>query len=115
VTADPLPFPVASNCTRCNAPLQFTGNRGPGARLLRRSATPVGYCASCAMANWLQHTEPLAATLAAKGPQILLDRRVVDQMANVLAAGCADASPQEIDWVSVVLYWDLPFEGKGDR
>jgi hypothetical protein len=45
-----------------------------------------------------------------KGPEILLDRRVIEQMARVLAAGCADAKPQEIDWVSVVIHWDLPFE-----
>jgi hypothetical protein len=97
-------------CIRCGAPLQFRNPpRNPDARLLRKSATPAGYCASCAMANWLQHTEPTATILAAKGPAILLDRRVVDQMANVLAAGCADAAPQEIDWMSVVAHWDMPF------
>ena len=101
-------------CTRCEAPLQFRNPpRNPDARLLRKSATPVGYCAACAMANWLQHTEPLRTILAAKGPAILLDRRVVDQMASVLAAGCADAKPQEIDWLSVVLHWDLPFGKPG--
>ena len=99
-------------CTRCQTPLQFREpERNPDARLLRRSKIPVGYCAACAMANWLQHIEPLATILKQKTPHILLDRRVVDQMANVLAAGCADAKPQEIDWVSVVIHWDLPFPG----
>jgi hypothetical protein len=99
-------------CTRCGAPLQFRKpDRNPDARLLRKSAVPVGYCAACAMANWLQHTEPLTSILATKGPAMLLDRRMVDQMANVLAAGCADAKPQEIDWLSVVIHWDLPFPG----
>lgn len=104
---------ISVNCTRCNCPLQFTG-REPGeeARLLKRSKTPVGYCASCAMALWLQH-DPMADSLRyvinAKGTNILLDRRCIDQMANVLAAGIADAKPQEIDWVSVVIHWDLPF------
>jgi hypothetical protein len=108
VTADPLGFPIPTYCTRCGQVLQFTGQRNPDARLLRRSAVPVGHCASCAMANYLQHTEPLATVLAAKGPSILLDRGVVDQMAKLLEAGCADAKPQEIDWVSVVINWDLP-------
>lgn len=99
-----------TNCTRCEAPLQFRApDRNPDARLLRKSATPDGYCAACAMANWLQHIEPLATILKTKGPSILLDRKVVGQMANVLAAGCADAKPQEIDWLSVVIHWDLPF------
>lgn len=103
---------TTTNCTRCGAPLQFREpERNPDARLLRKSAVPVGYCAACAMANWLQHTEPLNTILAKKGPAMLLDRRVVDQMANVLAAGCADAKPQEIDWLSVVVHWDLPFPG----
>lgn len=106
----------ATNCTRCAAPLEFRNPaRNPDARLLRKSAVPVGHCASCAMANWLQHTEPLRSVIASKGPQILLDRRIVDQMANVLAAGSADADPREIDWVSVVVNWDLPFDGKADR
>ena len=99
-------------CTRCGAPLQFREpDRNRDARLMRKSKIPVGYCAACAMANWLQHTEPLNTVLAKKGPAMLLDRRVVDQMANVLAAGCADAKPQEIDWLSVVIHWDLPFPG----
>ena len=103
---------TATNCTRCEAPLQFKKPpRNPDARLLRKSAAPVGYCASCALTNWLQNTEPLATILKTKGPSILLDRRVVDQMANVLAVGCADAKPQEIDWVSVVIHWDRPFPG----
>ena len=101
---------TATDCTRCGAPLQFREPpRNPDARLLRKSAVPAGYCAACATDNWLQHTEPVATILKTKGPAILLDRRVVDQMASVLAAGCADATPQEIDWVSVVIHWDLPF------
>jgi hypothetical protein len=104
---------ISTNCTRCNCPVQFTG-REPGeeARLLKLSKVPVGYCAACAMSLWLQH-DPMADSLRyvidAKGPSILLDRRCIDQMAKVLAAGVADARPQEIDWVSVVIHWDLPF------
>ena len=103
-----------TNCTRCEASVQFRDPpRNPDARLMRLSKVPVGYCAACAMANWLQNAEPysqdIARILKAKGPAILLDRRVVDQMARVLA----DHSPvqQEIDWLSVVIHWDLPFPG----
>lgn len=109
---------TATNCTRCNTPLQFRNPpRNPDARLMRKSKVPVGYCAACAMANWLQHAEPYAQDisriLSMKGPAILLDRRVIEQMARVLKAGCADADPREIDWVSVVIHWDLPFEKGG--
>ena len=52
-------------CARCDAPLQFRSpDRNPDARLLRKSKIPAGYCAACAMANWLQHTEPLKTILA---------------------------------------------------
>ena len=111
---------TATNCTRCGVALEFRERPGnPGARLVRHSKTPVGYCASCAMTDWLQNIggdgtgEPLRSILKAKGPAILLDRRVIDQMARVLRAGCADAKPQEIDWVSVVINWDLPFANAG--
>jgi hypothetical protein len=103
-----------SRCTRCGAPVQYSG-RPPGqdARLLRLAKTPVGHCAACAMTNWLQNSEagrsPLRGIIDAKGPAILLDERVIEQMARVLQAGCADADPREIDWVSVVVNWDLPF------
>lgn len=105
-----------THCTRCNTPLQFRSpERNPDARLLRKSEVPEGYCAACAMARWLQSTEPLRSILHAKTPHILLDRRVVNQMANVLRAGCADADPQGIDWVSVVIHWDLPFSNAASR
>jgi hypothetical protein len=104
-----LPMAIPTSCTRCGQALQFTGNRNPNARLLRRSAVPVGYCAACAMANFLQHTEPINMVIARRGPSCLLEPGVVDQMARMLEAGCADAKPQEIDWVSVVINWDLPF------
>lgn len=105
---------TATNCARCGAPTQFRNPpRNPDARLLRKSKVPFGYCAACAMANWLQNAEPysqdIARILKQKGPAILLDQRVIAQMARVLEAGCADVKPQEIDWVSVVIHWDLPF------
>jgi hypothetical protein len=102
------------DCTRCGVQLQFTG-RPPGAdaRLLRRSAIPEGHCAACAMTNWLQNSDaghsPLRTIIERRGPAILLDRQVIAQMARVLQAGCADADPGEIDWVSVVINWELPF------
>lgn len=110
---------TATSCTRCGAPLQFTGKPpGEDARLLKRAETPAGICASCAMSLWLQYdpmADSLRAVIAAKGTGILLDRRSVDQMANVLAAGVADAKPQEVDWVSVVINRDRPFSIKTAR
>ena len=110
---------ISTNCTRCNCPIQFTGRQpGEDARLLKLAKTPVGYCASCAISLWLQH-DPMADSLrhviAARGTSMLLDRRAIDQMANVLASGFADARPQEIDWVSVVIHWDLPFANAPKR
>ena len=71
-----------------------------------------------AMSLWIQR-DPMADSLrhviSRRTPAILLDRRVVDQMASVLAAGFADATPQEIDWVGVVVNWDLPFAKAGAR
>ena len=102
------------NCSRCGARLQFREQpRNPDARLMRLSAAPEGYCAACAMTNWLQNSEagrsPLRMVIERRGPEVLLDPGVIEQMGRVLAAGCADADPREIDWVSVVVHWDLPF------
>lgn len=100
-------FGPVVTCERCGAPLRFTGPGDPQARVLRRAATPEGHCASCAAANFLQHTEPLASMI--RDPQVLLDPRVAAQFGALLRAGDSDADPAEVDWRSVVDNWHLPF------
>jgi hypothetical protein len=104
-------FGPAVTCQRCGLPLRFTGPGDPQARVLRRSAVPEGYCASCATACLLRHMEPFASMI--RDPSVLLDPRVAVQFAAVLEAGGSDARPDEVDWRSVVANWDLPFPGAG--
>lgn len=94
-------------CERCHAPCGVSRDRDPKARLLRHADK--GLCANCATTAFLKATEPLSSVIAAKGAAMLLDPRVADHFASVMAAGNADASPAEIHWPAVVEWWDEPF------
>jgi hypothetical protein len=102
---------VTTRCQRCGELCQFTGPGNPEARVLRRSATPEGLCASCCIAHFLQTTEPLATVIAQAptGPCCLLEPAVQAQVGAMLRAGNADADPSEINWTAVVNRWPLPF------
>jgi hypothetical protein len=106
VTQETL-FGPSLTCNRCGTPLRFTGPGSPNARIIRRSAVPDGYCASCAAANWLQHVEPVCHLI--RDPEMLLHPGVQEQFGRILTAGHSDAELPEIDWRSVVDNWNLPF------
>jgi hypothetical protein len=78
--------------------------RDPEARLLRRAAGPAGLCATCAMAQFIQHLrrpKPCGAYCPGGNPRAAMPA-VPYGFAPVLAAGPADAEPAEINWQRVV-------------
>ena len=94
-------------CKRCGKPcLSDTGN--PEARLLKRSME--GYCADCAITQFLQNTEPINALIGTKGREMLLNPMVQEQIGVILKAGLSDCHIAEIDWQRVVNNWDMPFK-----
>jgi hypothetical protein len=93
-------------CERCATPCKVNPDRNEAARLLRRSLS-TGVCANCGITEFLKTMEPLATVIKAKGLDVLLIPAVQAQAAAVLAAGQADAAPEEIDWRVVVEQWDL--------
>lgn len=97
---------MSTTCQRCGVGVAAHLPPGEDARMLKRS-TGEGVCVNCAMTLWLKELEPIASILAARGPEILLDVLVRDQVARVLASSKADASPEEIDWERVVAQWSL--------
>jgi hypothetical protein len=100
----------APHCLRCNAKCQFTGERNPEARVMRRSAVPEGLCANCAITSFIQGTKLLPMVIEKQGgPDVLLNPAVQAQVAAVLDAGNADAHPSEINWPTVVANWNLPW------
>lgn len=102
---------MTTRCRRCGTTCQVAGPGNPDARVLRRSATPEGLCASCSLAQFIQTTEPLATVVgqAPAGPCSLLEPHIQDAVKAVLLAGNADAQVEEIDWMAMVNRWPLPF------
>ncbi|MDQ6948074.1 MAG: hypothetical protein M3256_17855 [Actinomycetota bacterium] len=103
---------VTTTCLRCGAPCRV---RGPGreeATLLRLSATPDGFCASCAATQFIKldyHFEGGLRERFDADPFILLRPEWQECFAGLLALGHSDADPAEVDWPWVVAHWTEPF------
>jgi hypothetical protein len=85
--------------------------RNENARYLRHAKAPEGYCASCAVAEWL-FVMGLRET-SIPNPDVLRLPHVQEQMAVILKSAHADMVPAEIDWEHVIAHWNLPFAGGG--
>jgi hypothetical protein len=102
------------DCLRCGAACDDGGPGNGEARILRRAAGPRGVCPSCHITAFLQDPAlPLAGLIAARGPALLLDPRVAEQVAAIAAAGRADIPAGAIDWRRVVEHWALPHPAGG--
>lgn len=107
-----------TKCARCAIPCRKQpGN--PEARLLKHTTSDFGYCANCAATEFFQGLDVVkyaggydSATGRAKKlfePACFRLERVQQLFASILAAGQADANPDEIDWMEIVANWHLPF------
>jgi hypothetical protein len=102
-----------ADCLRCGAACDDGGPGNGAARVLRRAPVGgAGVCPSCHITALLQDPAlPLVGLIAARGPAILLDPRVAEQIAAIAAAGRADVPAAAIDWRRVVEHWALPHPG----
>lgn len=107
------------NCSRCGAACKLADTATEDARLLKHATKPEasGYCPDCAVTDFFKNRTQLAALMDMNpaGKQMLLDRRVQQQFAGLLATGKADAQPTEINWQRVYENWELPFAKASKR
>lgn len=97
-------------CERCGREGLTPGQSDQSARLLRRADT--GYCANCALTEWLRTTPILHSLLEGLGPDVMLDPNVQAQVFRVMESGGAQAVPAEINWAAVVEHWGIPLGNK---
>jgi hypothetical protein len=93
-------------CLRCGRPGR-AGTGNPEARLLRRLSS--GYCADCAVTEFLLGVDSLREMMELRGPEVLREPHVQVQFTRILVSGTADAVPSDINWERVVANWGLPF------
>jgi hypothetical protein len=97
------------SCERCGVPLEVAPIPGSQAKLLKRSATPQGLCASCAVHDHLRHLYPANLTLARGGPQLLAHPHIQQMYLDLLRMAGTDVTAEEIDWNAIIANWELPF------
>lgn len=107
-------------CPRCGRPCKVAKPRNPDARILRLATKETAAAGACLCVNCAA-TEFYKTVLEAdelfkmspygreNGAKCLLLPHMQKQFAEVLRAGNADASPDELDWLAIVEHWDLPF------
>ncbi len=103
---------TVGTCQRCGMPCRVAGPGRKDAKMLRYAKQPKGYCASCAVHDWLRNTYPVNVQLAQAGPKILLHDGIRKMFADIMRQAKADMNPDEINWNRIVEYWDLPFAEK---
>jgi hypothetical protein len=107
-------------CTRCGQPARG-GAGSPEARILRRART--GVCIECGIVEFLQRLDNMSGPsplhkggllpAGANWAEALRLPHVREQLAAVLRAGHADATPEEIDWQRVIAVWNVAPKVKG--
>lgn len=95
---------IETKCKRCGKPCRGGGGN-PEARLLKRAEK--GLCADCALTEFLKKTEPLSHILKEIGVELLREKHIKAQIANLLIVGHSDASIGEIDIERVIANWSL--------
>ena len=129
-----------ANCERCGVRLKVGPPPNDDARLLKRAKVPRGICVNCAATEWFQSIDIVRELMnnprcracgkrkadtydrhrqcACPAPRFAAPQEIVMLpqvqaiFAQILAAGNADAKPDEIDWLEVAANWDLPWPTK---
>ena len=96
---------MTTQCQRCGKECQG-GIGNPEARLLKRGQK--GYCADCALTAFLKNETPFEYAVQNNGIEILRDKNIRLQIAQLLIAGKSDATIDEIDMERVIANWNLP-------
>jgi hypothetical protein len=96
-------------CERCNLSMRVRVQKAnPDAMLMRYAESGKGLCASCAATMFLHSVEHIKKTIDEKR-EMLLWPAMQQQFTVLMAAGQADAKPEEINWQAVHDNWELPF------
>lgn len=102
-TTQPIP------CTRCGKLGQAGPPPNPEGRLMVYAQTADNaMCADCAATAFIKGVETLMYAIFLNGVQMLLNPVIQRGFAEVMKAGNADATPEEINWQRVVDNWGLP-------
>lgn len=88
-------------CKRCGIPCRPGESSNP-------NAAQTGLCVNCGITQFIRSTETLMRSLEGAGPGVLLLSHVQKKIAVLLRGGEADASPDEINWQTVVDNWVMP-------
>lgn len=96
------------NCSRCGAACRVTPGRDAKAKMLRKSAHPDGFCANCAVTEYLANSYPINMLLERSGPEVLRHPALRTPFAEIMESGHANMRIEEIDWDKVVDNWSLP-------
>lgn len=96
-------------CTRCSRLGQAGPPPNPQGRLMVYAQTAQNaMCPDCAATAFIKGVETLMWGIEKHGVEMLLNPVIQQGFAEVMKAGQADATPQEIDWQRVVENWELP-------
>ena len=106
-------------CDRCGVRLWVSGPGKDEATVMRLAAEPLGYCANCAISQYIQfdyHFGPrgqggLIDSIDAN-PSLILLPIFQQTMGNLLDHGKADSDGSDINWQVVVDQWRLPWPKK---
>lgn len=113
---DPRRDTAAIPCTRCGKLGKAGLPPNPKGRLMVYAQTAQNaLCADCAATAFIKDTEVLMYGISLHGVRVLLDPRIQSGFADVMRAGKADATPEEINWQRVVDNWELPIPKQKKR
>ncbi len=101
-------------CKRCGRLCRRSAPIHEDAELLQRTTSDDGFCPDCAVTAFLLSVAPARQSINRIGPQCLRDERIRREFAEVLVAGKADMTIDEVNWDTVISNWALPFP-KGKR
>lgn len=105
-----------ANCLRCGIECVVAPTANRAGRPLQH-ADGVGYCAACAITEYLK-TELDVSYLLPPGVTVceaLRAPHVQQQFQRLFEVGRADISESQINWERVIANWDLPFKATKRR
>lgn len=96
-----------AECERCGDVCRVAQSRKVDATMLRASEKPKGFCANCAVTEWLMVADK-THMIPDIIPEHFLVPAVQEQFAKLMATAISDMDPREINWSKVVEHWSLP-------
>ena len=96
-----------ATCERCGDPCKVADKRKDDATMLRLAKEPKGFCANCAVTEWLMLADR-TGMIPEIEPKHFLVPAIQAQFAQLMRTAKSDMDPREINWTKVVEHWNLP-------